>query len=76
MQGFIILAIIGTEKLTVTEVDGWTEIRNPLLHPSISRCVKKWRVNGGSIPVCTERKTTGQCLFNSAEQETYPAHKC
>ena len=24
MQGFIILAIIGTEKLIVTEVDGWT----------------------------------------------------
>ena len=25
MQGFIILAIIGTEKLNVTEVDGWMD---------------------------------------------------
>ena len=25
MQGFIILAIIGTEKLIVTEVDGWND---------------------------------------------------
>ena len=25
MQGFIILAIIGTEKFIVTEVDGWND---------------------------------------------------
>ena len=31
MQSFIILAIIGTEKLIVTEVDGRTEWRT-LLH--------------------------------------------
>ena len=49
MQGFIILAIIGTKKISVTEVekmdempdgwtDGWTEIQNYISHPAISRC--------------------------------------
>ena len=33
MQGFIILANIGTEKLIVTNVDGRTEIRTPMSHP-------------------------------------------
>ena len=45
MQGFIILAIIGTEKLIVTKVDGRndgrtdgrTEIRTPISHSAISR---------------------------------------
>ena len=52
MQGFIILAIIGTEKLIVTEVDGRTEIgtiSHPAIsrwdthisHPAINRCDKK-----------------------------------
>ena len=42
MQYFIILAIIGTQKLILTEVDGrtggQTEIRTPISHPAISRC--------------------------------------
>ena len=46
MQGFIFLAIIGTEKISVTEVDkrkkrqidGWTEIQTHISHPAISRC--------------------------------------
>ena len=33
MQGFIILAIIGTEKLIVTEFDGRTERRTEILTP-------------------------------------------
>ena len=41
MQGFIILAIISTEKLIETEVDGrndgLTEIRTPISHPTIIR---------------------------------------
>ena len=45
MQGFIILAIIGTEKLIVTKIDiqndgrteGQTEIRTPISHFLISR---------------------------------------
>ena len=41
MQGFIILAIIGTAKLFMTEVDGWTEIQTPKTHLAISRCDKK-----------------------------------
>ena len=36
MQGFRILAIIGTEKLILTEVDGWKEIR-PFIAPSYNR---------------------------------------
>ena len=40
MQGFIILAIIGTEKLFMTEVDRRTEIRTPKSHPAI-RCDKE-----------------------------------
>ena len=50
MQGFIILAIIGTEKLIVTEVvgrtegmkDGRTEFRVPKSHPAMSRCDKNY----------------------------------
>ena len=41
MQGFIILAIIGTEKLIVTKLNGRTEIQSPASHPDISRCDKK-----------------------------------
>ena len=41
LQGFIILAIIGTEKLIVTEVDRLTEIQTPISHPAVSRCNKK-----------------------------------
>ena len=48
MQCFIILFIIGTEKLIVSTVDGqtdgmtdgWTEIRTPISHPAINRCDK------------------------------------
>ena len=51
MQSYIILAIIGTEKFIVTEVDGqtelhtdgWTEILTPISHPAISRCDKNIR---------------------------------
>ena len=42
LQGFIILAIIGNQKLIVAEVDRRTEIQTPILHPAISRCNKKW----------------------------------
>ena len=49
MQGFVILAFIGTEKISVTEVDrrdkmpdgwrnGWTEKQSHISHPAISRC--------------------------------------
>ena len=48
MQCFIILSIIGTEKLIVIKVDGWTdrmtdrltEILTPISHTDISRCDK------------------------------------
>ena len=49
MQGFIILAIIGTEKLIVTNLtDGWTEIRTPISHPAISRCYKHYTYEGAN----------------------------
>ena len=46
MQGYIFLAIIGSEQISVTEVDkrtkcqidGWTEIQTHISHPAISRC--------------------------------------
>ena len=56
MQGFIILTIIGTEKLIGTEFDRWggqmdgwnggrTEIQTPISHPAISRCDKNISTN-------------------------------
>ena len=45
MQCLIILAIIGTEKLIVTKVDGRTEIRMAKSHPAKSRCDKNYLKN-------------------------------
>ena len=44
MQGFIILAIIGTEQLITTESDGQTqdrrtEIGTPISHPAMFVCL-------------------------------------
>ena len=65
MQDFIILAIICTLKLIVTEVDRRTEIRTPILHPAISRCDKKWRVKLAVQSQCAQSERQQVSAFQN-----------